>query len=118
MYKISNFSGKIYLDDIEIIPDDSKKEYCDFLKWVKKNEPEFIEITDFEKEEKNLLEISKIKNEYSKKINDLVFVHMQKELFDGVPVPLEIHEQRQALREECRLLIQEINPNAVVAKSK
>lgn len=118
MYKISSFSGNIYLNDIEIIPDDSTKEYCDFLYWVKENTPEYIEITDSEKETLDNEKISKIDAEYKEKISRLVSPYIEKNFFEGTPIPEFVLSQRQALREECRELIQEIKPNAILAKSK
>lgn len=43
---------------------------------------------------------AQLRAEYSKKIDDLVYEHVQKKIIDGTEIPLEILQQREALKTE------------------
>lgn len=41
-----------------------------------------------------------LRAEYSKKIDELVYEHVQKKILDGTEIPVEILQQREALKTE------------------
>lgn len=57
------------------------------------------EILQFEQEKFNELDI-----EYTQKISNLVEKHVQKNIIDGTPIPKEVLEERERLKEEFKSL--------------
>ena len=57
------------------------------------------EITQFEQEKFKELDI-----EYTQRISELVEKHVQKNIIDGTPIPKEVLEERERLKEEFKSL--------------
>lgn len=64
------------------------------------------EIEDFNNDFKN-----ELNKEYTKLISDLVEKHVQKNIIDGTPIPQEILDERERLKEEYNQLKQQIKYN-------
>ena len=69
------------------------KEFWNGSAWVESATNE--EIIQFEQEKFNELDI-----EYTQKISNLVEKHVQKNIIDGTPIPKEVLEERERLKQE------------------
>lgn len=111
MYKISKLTGRIYLNDIEIVQDDSREEWQIMHQW-RINGGVFEEIIFTEEEileEKRKMAIQ-IDLEYTDKISKLMSKHNDKfieGIINGNPytIPQDVLDERQRLKNECNQLI-------------
>lgn len=108
MYIISNFTGKIYLEGQEVPKDDRDIGYQKFLNWVYSNEPEYVDFTDIEIAESKKIKEANIREEYRKKISELLAYHVEKNLIEGIEIPESVLKKRTELIDECRETIKQI----------
>ena len=73
-----------------LIKPDINIDFTDFIESITAEE-----ITKSEKERYNELDI-----EYTNKISDLVTKHVQKFIIDGTPIPQEVIDERERLKQE------------------
>ena len=69
------------------------KEFWNGSEWVESATEE--EIIQFEQEKINELDI-----EYTQRISELVEKHVQKNIIDGTPIPKEVLEERERLKQD------------------
>ena len=108
MYIKSKLTGKIYLEGIEIIQDDTLVDWQIMHQW-QLNGGTFEEV-EFVESELILLkeiEINKIKQIQYQELSNTDWYYT-KYIETGQEVPLEIKQQRQEIREKYNNLIQQI----------
>ena len=111
MYKISKLTGKIYLNDIEIIQDDRLEEWQTMYQW-QLNGGTFDEVdsTDEELLEEKRKKAILIDLDYTQRISKLMSKHNDKfidGIINGTPynIPSDVIEEKERLKNECNQLI-------------
>lgn len=74
-----------------------------------------VEDNNQELEELKKLKIEEVDNYYTSMIFTMSAKHFENYIYDGTPIPQEIRDRRDLMREECNQKIQEIN-SSIVAK--
>ena len=108
MYIISQLTGKIYLNGVEIPLDDSKPEFQQYLLDKDIVGVDYIEETPEEIAEANKPIVQNLKLEQYQELL-LTDWYYTRYIETGQEVPLEIKQQRQEIREKYNNLIQGIN---------
>ena len=108
MYIISQLTGKIYLNGLEIPLDDSKPEFQQYLEDKDIVGVEYVEATPEEIAQQTQFQIQEYKIQQYQELltTDWYYTRF---LETGQEVPLEIKQQRQEIRDKYNDLIQEIN---------
>ena len=108
MYIISELTGKIYLNGVEIPLDDSTAEFQQYLEDKDIVGVEYVEATPEEIAEQKHYKIEEIRKfQYQELLStDWYYTRL---LETGQEVPLEIIQQRQQIREKYNNLINEIS---------
>lgn len=114
MYTISKLTGKIYLNDIEIIQDDRLEEWKIMYQW-QLNGGTFDEVdsTDEEVLEEKRKQAILIDLDYTERISKLMSKHNDKfieGIINGVTynIPSDVLDERQRLKNECNQLITDL----------
>lgn len=108
MYIISNLTGKIYLNGIEIPLDDSKQEFQQYLKDKDIVGVTYIDATPEEIAEANKPIVQDLKLQQYEELLPTDWYYTRY-IETGQEVPLEIIQQRQQIRDKYNNLINEIN---------
>ena len=108
MFIISNLTGKIYLNGVEIPLDDSTQEFQQYLIDKEVVGVQYVEATPQEIAEANKSIVQNLKLEQYQELLPTDWYYT-KFLETGQEVPLEIKQQRQEIRDKYNNLIQEIN---------
>ena len=108
MYIISELTGKIYLNGVEIPLDDSTQEFQTYLAEKDNVGVEYVEATPEEIADANK---PIVQNLNLQKYQELLPTdwYYTRYIETGQEVPLEIKQQRQEIRDKYDTLIQEIN---------
>ena len=108
MYIISQLTGNIYLNGVEIPLDDSKSEFKQYLIDKDIVGVDYIESTPEEIAEANKPKVQNLNLQLYQELlpTDWYYTRF---LETGQEVPLEIKQQRQEIRDKYNNLIQEIN---------
>ena len=108
MYIISNLTGKIYLNGVEIPLDDSTQEFKQYLQDKDIVGVEYVEATPEEIAEANKLKVQNLKKQQYIELSETDWYYT-KYIETGQEVPLEIIQLRQEIRNKYNNLIREIN---------
>ena len=107
MYKISELTGKIYLNGVEIPLDDRAAEFQQYLIDKDIVGVEYVEATEEEIAEANKQIVQNLKLEHYQELL-LTDWYYTRYIETGQEVPLEIKQQRQEIRDKYNNLIQQM----------
>lgn len=107
-YVYDNEGFFLYATPFDVLPKENFTliEPSENLKKAKFENNQWIEgITLQELADKRQEAEAELRAEYSKKIDELVYEHVQKKIIEGTEIPLEILQQREALKTEFQTKI-------------
>ena len=118
MYSFSKLTEKTFDSKfVEVLIDGNNPAYVEYESWLLAgNQPAIIEGTPNEILESKQKQVEEIKTIYKEKISRLVSPYVEKFIIEAIPIPQNILDEREFLKQECNFKLQELSPSSTMDK--